>query len=157
MSGLPNEIVDATYTAYLPKLDEDSKNWLFYKTRMESAFAARGLMWHVNGKARKPVPKYVINDKGHAVDAAGVAVSADVQDASDRAEDDYEQKEGKVIDQITRTLSSVIITRIKAKKPTTVAEWWKYVVGKSEGRSQLVVADLEHRLTSMKCQESDDV
>jgi hypothetical protein len=76
----------------IPKLADNGSNWVDYKTKVLIAMGSRGLMGHVEGRARKPTP-YAIVD-GVLVIADGKTTATEDQiEAREKRTDDYEMKE----------------------------------------------------------------
>src|ERR1700731_873287 len=73
------------------KLRDDGSNWPDYEMKAKTAMGAKGLIRHIEGTARRPLPFDLEN--GRPVSEPGkLATRLEIQEL-ERAMDEYEQKE----------------------------------------------------------------
>ena len=73
------------------KLRDDGSNWPNYKIRAKTAMGAKGLIRHVEGTARRPLP-FDIENGQPVMESGKPATCLEIQEL-ECAMDEYEQKE----------------------------------------------------------------
>jgi hypothetical protein len=75
----------------VPRLRDDGANWPDYQSKARTAMGARGLIRHVDGTARKPLPYPEVN--GVPMKKPGLEASDEDLEEKEKRLDEYEQKE----------------------------------------------------------------
>ena len=136
----------------VPRLRDDGANWPDYQSKARTAMGARGLIRHVNGTARKPVPYPEINSV--PMKKPGVEATDDELEEKEKKLDEYEQKEYGAQHVMLTTVSPRLATLIKSK---TASEMWSAICNDATKKSQLHKVDTRRRLQSMVCDEDGDI
>ena len=138
----------------IPKLADNGSNWIDYKTKVLIAMGSRGLMGHVEGKAKKPAPYAIVN--GVPVVADGKTAATEEQlEAREKRIDDFETKEYLARHIVINSVSITLAQNIG--RLTSAKDMWEAVVNECEGKTFLYQADVRRRLQDMKCSEGEDV
>jgi hypothetical protein len=87
----------------VPRLRDDGSNWVDYEHKARTAMGAKGLLRHVDGTTRKPIPYVTVG--GLPVKADGNPTNDDEIDAKERWLDEFEQKEYAACHIILMTVS----------------------------------------------------
>jgi hypothetical protein len=138
----------------IPKLAEDGSNWISYMERTLTAIGARGLMWHINGSAIKPIPFDVDPTTKVITKKDGSTALQTEIDEHDKI-DEYYQKNSLVTQQIFSTITDRLLLHVQKLKD--VSEIWKEICQIHEGKMELVQIDLRWCLQEMRCDEGGDV
>ena len=147
MQAIPSQ------TLSIPKLLDDGSNWVDYEIKARTAMGSKGLIRHVEGKARKPTPYAEVNGK-LMVDATTPATDDQI-DAKERVLDEYEQKEYLTRHIILTTVSPRLFATIKDK--TSSADMWITVKADATAKTELHQIDTRRQLHQKKCGENDDM
>ena len=145
--------IPTSQTLSIPKLSDDGSNWVDYDTKATTAMGSKGLIRHIEGRARKPTPFAVENDV-IMFDKNTPATDAQI-DAKERLLEEYEQKEYLARHIILTSVSPRLFASIKTKK--TSAEMWAAVKKDATAKTELHQVDALRRLHQRKCGETDDV
>ena len=113
---------------------------------------ARGLIRHVDGTARKPVP-YPI-EKGIAMKKPGIEATDDELEEKEKKMDEYEQKEYAAQHVMLTTVSPRLATLVKSM---STKDMWDTIRKDATKKSQLHKVDTRRRLQMMTCDEDGDV
>src|ERR1700730_8205025 len=139
-------------TIAVPRLCDDGVNWPDYQSKARTAMGARGLIRHVDGTARKPVPYPELN--GVPMKKPGVEATDDELEEKEKRLDEYEQKEYGVQHVMLTTVSPRLATLIKSKLAN---EMWMAIHNDATKKSQLHKVDTCCRLQSMLCDKNGDI
>src|SRR3984893_11415826 len=129
------------------KLRDDGSNWPDYEMR------AKGLIRHVEGTARRPLPFDVEN--GRPVTEPGKpATRLEIQEL-ERAMDKYEQKEYVARNIMLTTVSPRLSTMLLAN--TSTVQMWQQIILDAMKKSRVHQVDTRRRLQELRCPEGGDV
>src|ERR1700726_1939547 len=103
------------------KLCDDGSNWPDYEMRAKTAMGAKGLIRHVEGTARRPLPFDVEN--GRPITEPGKPAT---RLELERAMDEYEQKEYAARHIMLTTVSPQLSTMLRAN--TSAAQMWQQII-----------------------------
>ncbi len=138
----------------IPKLNDDSSNWIDYKTKVLIAMGSRGLMGHVEGRALKPSP-YAIVDSVPVLADGSTPATEDQIETRDKRIDEHEMREYLARHIIINSVSLRLAQKIG--QLTSSKEMWDTVKADCEGKSMLYQVDVRRRLQDLKCAEGADV
>src|ERR1700731_1458382 len=135
------------------KLRDDGSNWPDYEMRAKTAVGAKGLIRHVEGTARRPLPFDVEN--GRPVTEPGKpATRLEIQELK-RTMDEYEQKEYAARHIMLTTVSPRLSTMLRAN--TSAAQMWQQIILDATKKSRVHQVDTRRRLQELRCPEGGDV
>src|ERR1700731_3015571 len=106
----------------VPRLRNDEANWPDYQSKARTAMGARGLIRHVDGTARKPVPYPEVN--GVPLKKPGIEATDDELEEKEKKLDEYKQREYGVPQVMLTTISPRLATLIKSKM---ASEMWSAI------------------------------
>jgi hypothetical protein len=139
----------------IPKLADDSLNWITYKERMLTAIGARGLMRYTDGCKVKPDPFEVDSTTKKLKKPDGTTpTDKEIEDLDDLI-DEYHQKDSLVKQQIFSTITDQLLLRVQSLG--SASKIWSEVCKIHEGKTELVQIDLRRRLQEMRCEEGGDI
>src|ERR1700731_3186691 len=136
----------------VPRLHDDGANWPDYQSKARTAMGARGLIRHVDGTARKPVPCPEIN--GVPMKKLGVEATDDELEEKEKKLDEYKQKEYGVQHVMLTTISPRLATLIKSM---SASQMWMVIHNDTTKKSQLHKVDTCCRLQTMLCDKDSDI
>ena len=154
----PDAMSTASYnptsqTLSIPKLLDDGSNWVDYDIKARTAMGSKGLIRHIQGTARKPVPYTEIN-KVLMVDATTPATEDQI-DAKERRLEEYDQKEYLARHILLTSISPRLLASIKTLE--TSALMWNAIKADATSKTELHQIDTLKRLHQKKCSENDSV
>ncbi|KZS88321.1 hypothetical protein SISNIDRAFT_418428 [Sistotremastrum niveocremeum HHB9708] len=124
------------------RLEDGGKNWILYKTTMQSILTAYKLKNHLLGNISPPSPP----DPKTATD--------DQKKTHVEAMDKWEQEQ-EFAKSILRQ-SIVESLQIKTLDAATCNDMWKLICAEYEAQSQLTLVDIFHKLTNIRCGDKED-
>src|SRR5258705_7278020 len=139
----------------IPKLHEDSSNWVTYKECLLNAIGARGLMRYVNGHALEPFPFAISAKTQLPVKADRTATTEQEQEAQDNRIYEWYQKDALTKQHFYSTISDQLLLHVQ--RLLDASKIWKEICTIHKGKTELVQVDLRRRLQEMWCGEGEDV
>src|ERR1700731_2198789 len=136
----------------VPRLRDDGANWPDYQSKARTAMGARGLIRHVDGTARKPLPYPEVN--GVPMKKPGLEASDEDLEEKEKRLDEYEQKEYGAQHVMLTTVSPRLATLLKSM---SASEMWTAIRNDATKKSQLHKVDTRRRLQTMLCDEDTDI
>src|SRR6266536_611198 len=142
-------------TLTVPRLRDDGSNWVDYKEKVRSAMGSKGVIRHVDGTARAPMPYKevdgipVIDEKSPPTPATDEQI-----EAKEKRLKEYEQKEYTARHILLTTVSKCLAAKLRGK---TAHEMWKIVEADATEKSDFYKVDARRRLADMRCDEDGDV
>src|SRR3984893_12644308 len=136
----------------VPRLRDDGANWPDYQSKARTAMGARGLIRHVDGTARKPLPYPEVN--GVPMKKPGLEASDEDLEVIEKRVDEYEQKEHGSQHVMLTTVSPRLATLLKSM---STGEMWMAIRNDATKKSQLHKVDTRRRLQTMLCDEDTDI
>jgi hypothetical protein len=128
---------EGSHKQKVERLELDGANWISYKSRLLLTFKHRQWFDHLTNATI--TQRYI--DKG---DVAGVTPP-----------ERWENDEIAAMEWIARTLPNVVW--IPLMNLTTVKAVWDALVAEYENRSQTSIINLDHQMTSLRCEEDNNV
>jgi len=110
----------------LPKLQEDSSNWVMYKEQIVNHLTSKGLLRHFSGTAKKPIEVEEKNGKVHKKENATTMTDDEFESYLDSL-DTYAQKEAQVRKVLYDTLTKMVTLQIKGQ-PAATDSWKKLML-----------------------------
>src|SRR5260221_4431452 len=97
----------------IPKLAEDGKNWITYKERLLNVISARGLMWYIDGRTKKPLP-FKLDPKGKKIvkEDSTEAMEAEQEVREDKI-DEWYQKDAFVKQHIFSMITDWLLLHVQ--------------------------------------------
>src|SRR3984893_11960318 len=135
------------------KLRDDGSNWPDYEMRAKTAMGAKGLIRHIEGTARQPLPFDVENGQP-VMEPGKLATRLEIQEL-ERAMDEYEQKEYAARHIMLTTVSPRLSSMLRAN--TSAAQMWQEIVSDATKKSKVHKVDTRRRLQELRCPEGGDV
>ena len=97
----------------LPKLKDDSSNWVHYAEIITTHAKSKGLHRHLAGTARKPAELTQDATGDWYITNTNIPLTDEEVEAHEKKQDDYEMKESKLRDIIYQTVSRTRFLQIK--------------------------------------------
>src|SRR3984893_5036168 len=135
------------------KLRDDGSNWPDYEMRAKTAMGAKGLIRHIEGTARQPLPFDVENGQP-VMEPGKLATRLEIQDL-ECAMDDFEQKEYAARHIMLTTVSPRLSTMLRAN--TSAAQMWQQIILDATKKSRVHQVDTRRHLQELRCPEGGDV
>jgi hypothetical protein len=132
------------------KLANNGENWITWKSCLLSILEANTLLKHIEGSAHRPADPdtfpigYTPNEE-----------EIELLEKQEEHLDHYLACEGQAKAQIFLTINSSLM--LSLQKLTTAKEVWDTVCAEFEDKPKIIQVDLQQRMHTLKCQESDDV
>src|ERR1700731_2440012 len=120
----------------IPHLHDDRANWPDYELKVRMAIGSQGLIRHIDGKARKPIP-YLLTDR-IPMKTPGIRASDDELEEKENKMDEYERKEYAAQHILLTTVSPRLAIIVKRM---SVADTWTTIHNNATSKSQLHKVD----------------
>src|ERR1700731_132937 len=131
------------------KLCDNGSNWPDYEMKAKTTMGAKGLIRHVEGTARRPIPFDIENNRPVS-EPGKPAMRLEIQDL-ERAMDEYEKKEYAARHIMLTTVSPHLSMILRAN--TSAAQMWQQIVSDSMKKSRVRQVDTRRRLQELRCPE----
>jgi len=138
----------------IPKLRDDGTNWADYEPRARRAMGSKGLVAHLEGRAKQPVPYVQVNDVLMVSTNPDVPATEDQIEAREKKITEYEQKEYLAQHLILSSTSPRLSQKVL--QMTTAKAMWDAVKLDATAKSSLHQVDILNKLQTMKCPSSSD-
>jgi hypothetical protein len=138
----------------IPKLRDDGTNWADYKPRARRAMGLKGLVAHLEGRAKLPAPYILVNDVPMVSTNQDVAVTDDQIEAKEKILTEYEQREYLAQHLILSSTSPCLSQKVLHL--TTAKAMWDAVSLDATTKSSLHQVDILNQLQTIKCAHSSD-
>jgi hypothetical protein len=132
----------------IPKLSDDKTNWADYEPRVRRAMGSKGLLMHLEGRARLPTPYALVNGISMVSTNPNIPATEDQIKARERRIMEYEQKEYLTQHLILSSTSPRLSQKLL--QHTTVKAMWDDVKLNATTKSSLHQVDILNRLQTMK-------
>lgn len=139
----------------LPKLKEDSSNWITYKERILNTLTSKSLARHVTGSARKAIQIEQHSDKNWYIPNGTTALTDDEIEEYEDKLDKWKQKEASVREVIYETVPQS--TFLLIKNEPTAADVWKKLVSINEGKGDMIQMNTLTKMQQMRCPEGGNI
>ncbi|THH13989.1 hypothetical protein EW146_g6290 [Bondarzewia mesenterica] len=133
----------------VPKLASDGSNWVMYKTRLENAIKARGLVRHLTGSITRPA-----NPEAYEEDYTPSLREILECDAAEQKVAKFEQDEASVKQQIFSTITDSLLLRLQSENHTTTKDLWGAISKEYEQKSD--IAKSKEQLAGMGTKIEDE-
>ncbi|KII82684.1 hypothetical protein PLICRDRAFT_181167, partial [Plicaturopsis crispa FD-325 SS-3] len=143
---MTDAILATSQTLAIPKLRDDGSNWADYEPRTKRAMGAKGLLAHLEGRARQPTPLVLISGV-YSIDGISPATEEQIE-AKEKKIADYEQRENMAQHLILSSTSSRLSNTLL--KLTTAQAMWEEVKRDATTVSKLTQVDILNQLQNMR-------
>ena len=135
-----------------PKLHNDRSHWADYEPQVRRVMGSKGLIPHLEGHARKPIPHPEVDGSPQA--SKGMDTTEDQIDAKEKCIAEFEQKEYLAQHFITSSISLCLTQKIM--KLMIAKDMWDAVTLDATSKSVLHQVDVLTQLQTMKCSSLPD-
>jgi gag-polypeptide of LTR copia-type len=134
-------------TVHVPKLRDNGSNWVDYKSKVENALGAKGVIRHIEGTAvmYKPYEQ----ESGVYVTSPGVVATDEQIEAREKKIDEYNQREYMAKHILLSSVSQRVASLIRDR---SAAGMWKTIMDDATDKSDIHITQVKRKLHEAKCE-----
>jgi hypothetical protein len=134
----------------MEKLADNGKNWVSWKTQINSILGSNSLLKHIDGTTHQPPAPIVFQPN-----TVPTRDQLKQQDEEEERMEKYLAREEAAKTQIFLSISKSLMLSLQSLQ--TAQEVWNAVCKEFENKLKIIQIDLQKRMTSLKCREGDNV